>query len=61
MLKATTTTYEFSLEEVKKALAAELKVEPSKMSIETVIVERGDDRFAPTWKEVTGVKVTVKN
>ena len=61
MLKATTTTYEFSLEEVKKAIAAELKVDFSKMSIETVTVERGDDRFGPTWKEVTGVKVTINN
>lgn len=60
MLTAKNTTYEFSLEEVKKAIAKEINVDPSKMKIEAVQEERGDDRFGPTYKEVTGIKVTVK-
>lgn len=57
---AKTTTYEFSLEEVKKAIVKELGVDPNKTVIEAVLVETGDERFGGSRKEVTGIKVTVK-
>lgn len=61
MLTSSITTHTFSLEEVKKAIAKEIGVDPSKTEIEIVQQERGDDRFGQTWKEVAGVKITVKN
>lgn len=61
MLKAKSTTYEFSLEEVKKAIAKEMNVMADKVEMEIVTEERGDDRFGSTYKEVTGVRVKVKS
>lgn len=61
MLTAKSTTYEFSLEEVKKAIAKEINVIPEKMTIQAITEERGDERFGPTSKEVTGIRVTVKS
>lgn len=57
---AKTTIYEFSLEEVKKAIVKELGVDYDKTVIEAVTVEIGDERFGATTRKVTGVKVTVK-
>lgn len=57
---ATNTTYEFSLEEVKKVIAKELNIEPEKMKIEAVTESYGDERCGTNYNKVTGVKVTIK-
>lgn len=61
MLMAKSTTYDFSLEEVKKTIAKEMNVSPDKMTIQAIAEERGDDRFGTSHSEVTGILVTVKN
>lgn len=61
MLTAKNTTYEFSMDEVKKAIAKEMNVAPEKMEVEAVMEDYGDDRFGSVYKKVTGIKVTVKN
>lgn len=61
MLTSKNTTYEFPLEEVKKAIAKEMNVEPEKMEIEAIMEDYGDDRFGTSYRKVTGIKVTVRN
>jgi hypothetical protein len=61
-LKSVHTTYEFSPEEMKFLIAADLKVSPERVSVQYVITEVGGDpldRYRGT-DQVTKIRVTVK-
>jgi hypothetical protein len=63
VLKSKITTYEFSLTEMRELIAADLVLPKSQIEVEYVIQEVGGDpldRF-PGHKQVTGVRVTVKD
>jgi hypothetical protein len=63
ILKSKILTYEFGLDEMKALIASDLKVHVDRVSVEYVIQEVGGDpmdRF-PGHKQVTGVRVTVKD
>jgi hypothetical protein len=62
ILKSQIATYEFGLDDIKLLIAADLGVSAARASVEYVIQEVGGDpmdRF-PGHKQVTGVRVTVK-
>lgn len=54
----TTTTVEYSLDGFAKFLGE--KLYGKEVKIEYVMVEKGDDRFGPTWKEVGKVRVSME-
>lgn len=63
ILKSKVLTYEFDLDTMKKLIAEDLKVSVDRVTVEYVIQEVGGDpmdRF-PGHKQVTGVRVTVKD
>jgi hypothetical protein len=63
ILKSKILTYEFGLAEMKTLIAQDLKVHVDRVNVEYVIQEVGGDpmdRF-PGHKQVTGVRVTVKD
>lgn len=61
ILKENKVVYEFSLEEVKKLIAADLEVSPENIQVEYVLTDVSDDRFEmfPRYK-VTSIKVVVQ-
>ncbi len=61
MMKAVSTTYEFSTEEIKELIAKELNAQSANTQIDFIQKEVGDDRFGSTHKEVVGVRFIVKN
>jgi len=63
VLKSKVAVYEFGLPDMVKLIATDLGVSPSMISVEYMIQEVGGDpmdRF-PGHKQVTGVRVTVKD
>ena len=63
ILKSKVLTYEFGLDEMKALIAQDLRVNVDRVTVEYVIQEVGGDpmdRF-PGHKQVTGVRVTVKD
>jgi ribosomal protein S24E len=62
ILKSEISTYEFSLEQMKQLIAADLNVDPNRVTVRYVLQEVGADpmdRF-PGRTEVTRVEVSVK-
>lgn len=59
ILKSKQVTYEFSLDEMSKLIASDLKIKPEAVKVEYVIQETGDDRFSSRNTEVTKIRVTV--
>ena len=62
ILKSEVSTYEFSLEQMKLLIAADLNVDPNRVTVTYVMQEVGGDpmdRF-PGHKQVTRVEVSVK-
>lgn len=63
ILKSKVATYEFSLVEMKALIASDLGQQDSQINVEYIIQEVGSDpmdRF-PGHKQVTGVRVTIKD
>lgn len=63
ILKSKVSTYEFSLEDLKMLIAADLDVFSEDIEVEYVIREVGGDPMDnfPGVKTVTGVRVTLKH
>lgn len=62
ILKSEISTYEFTLEQMKQLIVADLNVDPNRVTVNYVIQEVGGDpmdRF-PGHKQVTKVEVIVK-
>jgi hypothetical protein len=61
ILKASTSTYEFSLDDLRALIAADLSVPTSSVTVEYVIQEVGGDPMDryPGHKQVTKIKVSV--
>lgn len=62
ILKESTRTLEYKPEEMKKLIAQDLEVDPSRIDVKYVLTEVGGDpldRF-PGHKEVTSTRVIVK-
>jgi hypothetical protein len=61
ILKASTSTYEFSLDDLRALIAADLSVPTSSVTVEYVIQEVGQDPMDryPGHKQVTKIKVSV--
>lgn len=63
VLKSTVSTYEFTLEQLRKLIADDLDCAAVSIDVEYVIQEVGGDpmdRF-PGHKKVTGIRVTQKH
>jgi hypothetical protein len=63
ILKSNISTYEFSLDEIKELICADLQLEIDQVTVEYVIEEVNSDpmdRYRGT-DEVTKIRVTVKN
>jgi hypothetical protein len=63
VLKSTTSTYEFSVEELTRLIAVDMGTTTDKIDVRFVIEEVGADpmdRF-PGHKEVTKISVTLKH
>jgi hypothetical protein len=59
-LKAKTTTYEFTPDDIKLLIADNLKVDASKVNVHFKITEVGGDFRSDGIKQVTSIDVTVK-
>jgi hypothetical protein len=59
VMQASTQVYNFSLDEIKKLVAADLTVSPDHITVEYVQTEISDAMDRYSRKEVTSVKVTV--
>lgn len=61
-LKAVTTTYEYSLEELEIMFAQQLEVDRNQIYVDYVVTVTSDDRFGGSAHyQLSSVKVTVRN